>query len=586
MLQRLCEFAERIPDRLPSMYGELSFKWQIELTDDGTFDGITPLSDGSKKDKGLKLVTPNLKRQGTKAPPLLLADNAKYVLGIGASMTDKFNHFKAFRELVNECADATDESAVRAVSRFLAAYEAEPRALGPDIEPGDNMVFRVGGCTRPIDLKSVRDFWLNYNSSDCDQKMQCIVCGKTSPVDRVSPIAIKGIPGGQSSGMAIVSANKNAFESYGAEQALVAPTCRSCGEAYANSINYMIQNKEHHVIVGPTVFVFWTVGNEQFNIGSFLSQPQPEQLRNLILSCHTGREQHGLDADAFYALSLSASNARVVVRDWINTTVSSVQSNLARWFVLQRIINADGQEGDAFGVTALATSTCTLSADDSNIAQYCYKEHKPLPGKLQRKIDDQMVAEVPRSLVRCALLGGQLPYSLLSQAVARNRAEQSVARVRAALIKAVLLSQDEDHEENYMEKLDITCKNPGYLCGRLFAELEATQIEAHKPRKLNSTIADRYYGSASSSPATVMGHLFRKFQENMMTCRKDNEGAFRAIDKRVQDILSEIDKFPKTLKVEDQAYFALGYYHQKAENRAAMLAHVAKSTDNGQEETD
>jgi CRISPR-associated protein Csd1 len=50
--------------------------------------------------------------------------------------------------------------------------------------------------------------------------------------------------------------------------------------------------------------------------------------------------------------------------------------------------------------------------------------------------------------------------------------------------------------------------------------------------------------------------------------RKNNPAVCKAIDHRVQDILKDLVDFPKTLSVKEQALFSLGYYHQKAQDRA------------------
>lgn len=544
ILQRLCEFAERIPDLPPSMYSPLAFKWQIELDENGSYKGITPLSDGTKKNKGLVLLSPNIKRSGTKAPPLLLADNAKYVLGFGADHPNDSRHFLEFKSLIEKCYEKTNESVVSAVARFLANHQSEPICLNQPVEAADNIVFRVGRI-RPTDLPSVRKFWVSHNAPGDGDAMQCIVCGKTGAVDRVSPIAIKGIPGGQAMGMALVSANKNAFESYGAEQAFIAPTCRSCGEAYANAINYMIRAEHHHVAIGPAVFLFWTANDDGLDVSLYLNRPQPEQVKELIRSYRTGREHMSINASAFYALSLSASASRVVVRDWLDTTIPAVQANLSRWFSLQRIVDAYGSEGHPFGVYALAAS-------------------------LYLKANDQMVAEIPRALVRCALSGGALPEYILAQAVSRNRAEQGVTYNRAALIKAVMLSQIDEYEEGYMERLEEKCTSPAYLCGRLLAVIEAAQKLAVNPK---ATLVDRFYGSASSAPATVFGNLLRDFQSaHMSKLRRNKPGIYFALDNQAQDILEQLNTFPATLDAKGQAMFALGYYHQKADNRAQAKA--------------
>ena len=546
ILQKLCELASRISDIPPSMYSPLEIKWQIELDKDGNYRGITPLSGGTDSNRGLRLLVPNRKRSGTSPPPLLLTDKANYVLGLGAECPSKSWRFAAFKELVDECAHQTGEPTVRAVNSFLNKYEQDPSVIPAEdltvVDQSDMMTFRVDDI-RPIDLPSVREFWADKCSEE-SSKMQCIVCGRIRPVDRVSPIAIKGIPGGQPSGTQIVSANKEAFESYGLTQALTAPTCRKCGEAYAHALNYMLKEDDYHVSVGPVAFVFWTSQETGFNAATMISDPQPEEVRKLIESYKSREKQFGLDATAFYSLSLSASGGRAVIRDWIYSTVPRVQANLARWFALQKIVEWDGTDPQSyFGLGALARAL--------------------LPPKAT---SDQLPKNVPRDLVRCALQASPLPSSFLAQVLLRNKAEQQVTRARAALAKVALLSQIENVKEGYMEKLDETCKSAGYLCGRLLAELEAAQRLATDPK---STLVDRYYGAASSAPATVFGYLLRDFQvAHLSKLRKNNPAVCKAIDHRVQDILKDLVDFPKTLSVKEQALFSLGYYHQKAQDRA------------------
>ncbi|MGQ9455529.1 MAG: type I-C CRISPR-associated protein Cas8c/Csd1 [Armatimonadota bacterium] len=545
ILQRLCEFARRVPDIPPSMYSPLYFKWQIELGEQGNYKGLTPLFDGEKSQRGLQVVVPNRKRT-SKPVPLLLADTADYVLGLGSDSPADSVRLHYFKQLVEKCAEVTGEPSVRAVANFLNNYERNPSTI-PDediqkIDPSDRIIFRVGN-QRPTDLPTVQQFWAQECIEESSQEMQCIVCGRTGQVDRVSPISIMGIPGGQPSGTQIVSANKEAFESYGLEQALTAPTCRSCGEAYANAINYMLGSNTHHVTVDPVAFVFWTVGESQFSPASFFAKPEPDEVRKLIESYRTGREQRGISPEAFYSLALSASGGRAVVRDWIVSTVPNVQANLARWFALQRIVKPDRVSTDSylyFGIRKLARSLY------------------PSKGRA-----DKISANTLRTLVRCALHGAPIPTWILAQAVQRNRAEQQVTHERAAIIKAALLIQMNNLEEGFMERLEPTYKSPGYLlCGRLMAELEAAQEHATDPK---ARLVNRYYGAASSSPATVFGYLLRDFQvAHMAKLRKERPGAYFAIDKRVQEILKDLQDFPRTLSLREQALFSLGYYHQKA----------------------
>lgn len=112
--------------------------------------------------------------------------------------------------------------------------------------------------------------------------------------------------------------------------------------------------------------------------------------------------------------------------------------------------------------------------------------------------------------------------------------------------------------------------NPGYLCGRLLAELEEIQLRAI-PR-INATIVDRYYGTASSAPATVFGALLSGAQAHLAKLRKEQRPAFDGSQRRLEEIMAGLQGFPKTLALKDQALFSLGYYHQKAQSRADIAA--------------
>ena len=135
-----------------------------------------------------------------------------------------------------------------------------------------------------------------------------------------------------------------------------------------------------------------------------------------------------------------------------------------------------------------------------------------------------------------------------------------------ALIKLALLSQNNDYPEDYMVQLDLNNTEPGYRCGRLLAVLERAQGAAI--RNLNTTIVDRFYGTASTAPGSVFSHLMKGAQAHLSTLKRDNRGAHNAIQAQLEEVMSGLDTFPKTLTPEQQGLFALGYYHQKAQDRA------------------
>jgi CRISPR-associated protein Csd1 len=106
--------------------------------------------------------------------------------------------------------------------------------------------------------------------------------------------------------------------------------------------------------------------------------------------------------------------------------------------------------------------------------------------------------------------------------------------------------------------LDEKNTTSAYLLGRLFAVIEKAQIDAHHPQKLNSTIKDRYFGSASATPRSVFPMLLRLSQHHIQKA----EFGFVS-DKRIEEIMCDLKEFPAHLSLEEQGLFAIGYYHQR-----------------------
>ena len=74
--------------------------------------------------------------------------------------------------------------------------------------------------------------------------MQCLVCGEWKPAVERLQLKIKGIPGGQMAGTSLISANADAFTSYGLSASLIAPTCASCGEEFTKAANELLASEQ------------------------------------------------------------------------------------------------------------------------------------------------------------------------------------------------------------------------------------------------------------------------------------------------------------------------------------------------------
>ena len=110
--------------------------------------------------------------------------------------------------------------------------------------------------------------------------------------------------------------------------------------------------------------------------------------------------------------------------------------------------------------------------------------------------------------------------------------------------------------------LDKQSTQPAYLLGRLFAVLEVAQRGA-LGGQINATIRDRYYGAASATPATIFPVLLRNTQNHLSKLRKEKPGWAVNLEKDIQEIINGLpEAFPRSLGIEDQGRFTIGYYHQ------------------------
>ena len=100
--------------------------------------------------------------------------------------------------------------------------------------------------------------------------------------------------------------------------------------------------------------------------------------------------------------------------------------------------------------------------------------------------------------------------------------------------------------------------NTPYQLGRLFSVLEAIQQSVNPG--INSTIKDKYFNSASATPAVVFPTLINLAQKHL---KKLGDGQRIFWEKQLQVILAALgEEFPARLNLPQQGSFQLGYYHQ------------------------
>ena len=100
--------------------------------------------------------------------------------------------------------------------------------------------------------------------------------------------------------------------------------------------------------------------------------------------------------------------------------------------------------------------------------------------------------------------------------------------------------------------------NVPYNLGRLFSLLEAVQTAANPG--INTTIKDKYFNSASATPAIVFPVLVNLAQKHL---KKLNGGLRTYYDKQITALVCKLpESYPSRMNLPQQGCFQLGYYHQ------------------------
>jgi len=241
----------------------------------------------------------------------------------------------------------------------------------------------------------------------------------------------------------------------------------------------------------------------------------------------------------YYALTFSANSGRVVVRDWMEGAFSELLQAIDAWFGDLTIVSRDGRWPIRFQkLVALIAAPL--------------RDLKDAPSSLST------------SLWRCALKRQPIPFQIMTQTLQRVRIDlingEPARHARFALLKAfcnrnpgtpVMTEQLSEHQTH-----------PAYLCGRILAILARIQ-ETAMPN-VGANILQRYYGSASVTPALVLGRLTRSAQIAYLP-KVGGKGLQHWFEKQLADVWGQLDRSPPSvLSPEEQTLFAMGYYHQYA----------------------
>ena len=235
---------ERIP-KLGWCLARVSY--MIELKEDGTVKQIISLKTEALKPQIL-CVPEMFSRSGKCPPAYFLCDNAKYLMGINIEGTnsDIKDRFEDSRKKHLEILKDTESILAKAICKYFEKWDPEKAKDNPKVQErweelndGGNIIFGMRDHYAQDD-EEIQKTWEDYQERIKEGQIgKCLVTGKETEIARIHR-GIKGVPGAQSSGAALVSFNATAFESYGKEQSYNAPVGKYAEFAYTTALNYIL----------------------------------------------------------------------------------------------------------------------------------------------------------------------------------------------------------------------------------------------------------------------------------------------------------------------------------------------------------
>lgn len=596
LIRSLCDYYDIRSARgeaASDIMSEQPVHWMVMLTPDGRVADIidkrieesVPQKNGKVKIVKKPIVVPLPKRtQKTGIDANIIEHRPLYIFGlnydakIGLTPDDKTGKARksheAFVKKNLEFFEGIDSEIARAYVNFIKNWVPENeteneqlKKLGKEYQ-GSYYIFALDG--RPeCKLHKDKAVLAKYEelmaktaaetAESDDGIMMCPIEGERLRAARIHD-KIKGIKGGNSVGAVLVNFNSSAFESYGKSQSMNSGISEKAMKKYTSSLNKLLADPMHHICSDDMTVVFFAMKHDDkaecdlfngyLNSSNAVTEDSTKAdvkavSENIYHKGQTGNAQ-ALDDDVdngvdFFVAGFTPNSSRICQKFMVKNKFGKIIDNVKQHQQDMAICDSNGE------IPLWRINKELVSPNSANA------------------ISPALQSDIFQAILN----GTNYPYTLLETVVRRVSTDSDtdsnnkikINEVRAGLIKAFINRKariNGDKEEITMT-LNPENKNPAYLCGRLFAVLEKIQLEATDV-KLNRTIKDAYFSSASSRPALIMPRLIDLSNYHL---RKLKEGRAIYFSKLINEIMGKIkDSLPTNLSIMEKGEFQLGYFQQ------------------------
>lgn len=534
-----------------------------------------------------------------------LAEKASVILG------DSGKKPTYFRMLLQEgsacapclalCLGAVEDEAIFDQIR----REAELRK----VKPVDRISFRVDDVPVTADPQ-VQQWWMEYRKKMADPSSaattRCLITGQpTVPLATLPVISGLQVVGGHSRGEALFCFDKSAFQSYGLKQSANAPVSEEAFAVVKEAMNDLLAgapamyDRDKNRDFNPTApiyagmkFLHWydfalnpeddlllqslqcgvegadadeeldpqALEEAEEEIGQYLLMQQG-RADDVVESVFSGAPVKKLRGE-YHIMLISGNNGRAVIRRYEHGSYETLRENLQTW-------NDDLKLQDRMGTGRVRPQK--LNARLTRLVKNQNATGKKLFEQMKKEL-----AGITPAIVMAIINGTPLPDTVAVRALAyiRSRLLSGGDGDKKPLLSDPIACQwlkvwlirkrrMRNEEVNLMEYYDPNFPNAAYHCGAWLAVYANLQRAAMGD--VNATLVQRFYASASRTPALVFGTLDRMGEVYLDILRKDKRGLNRIYEDKLNAVCAFFGRdadhqLPTTLNLEGQSYFALGYH--------------------------
>lgn len=584
-------------------YGEesVNIPYAVRIDNEGTVVHIDTLGDATQKRITNKIIVPlHGGRTGSKPKGMPLWDGAKYLLGDPTQAPDKaMACFEAEAEVNVNIFKDVDDPAARAIVKYFSRppqWEKAREQFGGEVWKKmvtSNFILSYEGQplnANPAIMEACRRY-AESGEADKSKLVQSVVSG-----DKVLPAAthplLKGVPGAQPSGAALVSYNFDAVCSYGHKKCFNAPMSALEAFKYTTALKAMLPMDSGYCShLGDLIILTWAQSGEPeysqfFNLGTQLNVEGIEHdeiedvviplMRKIVAGEPCEFKGVALKTNQhFFVLALAPNAARLAVSFYYKDSFGNLLSNVNHHYLDIAIDRPPFDKWKNPPVWKLLNATVNSKSKNANASN-----------------------ELTNAVMRSVFTDTPYPATLLNAVRMRIRAEREITTDRAAIIKGyyarlarldrAIITDNPHADKQFKEVLQMNINKESdyvpYVLGRMFSIYEQIQ-EAANP-KINTTIKDRYFNSACATPAYIFPVLGDLSQAHLRKLKRTNPGALVNLTKELESLAARVgEHYPSRLTIQEQGAFQLGYYwedrekYERARKAAEAKANVRTTSE-------